>query len=79
MQSEVGVLNDNPEKAPALSPRWKKILFTIVKWTWIPLICMAALFAGLAIGYAVIGHGDFKDVWDLGTWRHLFDLVFAAN
>ncbi|AEI38729.1 hypothetical protein KNP414_00078 [Paenibacillus mucilaginosus KNP414] len=51
----------------------------MLKWTWIPLLCLAALFTGLSIGYAVIGQGDFKDVWDPGTWRHLFDLVFAEN
>ncbi|AFC27064.1 DNA-directed RNA polymerase subunit beta [Paenibacillus mucilaginosus] len=79
MQSEVGVLSENPKKAPALSPRWKKITLTVLKWTWIPLLCLAALFTGLSIGYAVIGQGDFKDVWDPGTWRHLFDLVFAEN
>ncbi|WP_210023616.1 MULTISPECIES: DNA-directed RNA polymerase subunit beta [unclassified Paenibacillus] len=48
----------------------------IIKWTWIPLTCAAALFIGLTIGYVYIGKQSFREVLDISTWRHMFDLIF---
>ncbi|CAM3459917.1 DNA-directed RNA polymerase subunit beta [Marinicrinis lubricantis] len=50
-------------------------------WVWfrrliVPVLCIAALGAGMYAGYVVIGGGDASDVWKLDTWRHVFDLVF---
>ncbi|WP_309248968.1 DNA-directed RNA polymerase subunit beta [Paenibacillus sp. MZ04-78.2] len=74
-QSEVGNLSDNRKKAPAESKRWKKAVFTL--WTWIPFTCIVALLVGLAIGYVYIGKQDFQEVFNLNTWRHAYDLIFA--
>ncbi|KZE77918.1 DNA-directed RNA polymerase subunit beta [Paenibacillus elgii] len=76
-QSEVGNLSDNRKKAPTESKRWKKAVFTFLKWTWIPFTGIVALLVGLAIGYVYIGKQDYHEVFNLNTWRHVFDLIFA--
>ncbi len=47
---------------------------------WLRLIIVLLLFAlclgaGLAIGYGVIGDGDWRDVFSKETWQHIVDLV----
>lgn len=43
----------------------------------IVLFLFLALFGGAAFGYVVIGDQSVGEVWDLDTWRHVLDLVFA--
>ncbi|MVP01523.1 DNA-directed RNA polymerase subunit beta [Paenibacillus lutrae] len=43
----------------------------------IPLICLAALFIGLWLGYAWFGGQPASDIFKISTWKHLFNLVFA--
>lgn len=43
----------------------------------IPVLCLAALILGLAIGYSVLGDRDPAEVFDWRTWKHMWDLVFA--
>ncbi|WP_412761072.1 DNA-directed RNA polymerase subunit beta [Paenibacillus validus] len=40
---------------------------------------MVTLFIGLSIGYVYIGKQPMSEVFDLATWRHLFDLIFAST
>jgi hypothetical protein len=54
-----------------------KALWFAVKLLVIPVVCIAALIAGLAVGYTVLGKGQLADVFDWGTWKHMYDLVFA--
>ncbi|MFB6364620.1 DNA-directed RNA polymerase subunit beta [Paenibacillus elgii] len=70
-------MSDNRKKAPAESKRWKKAVFAFLKWTWIPFTGIVALLVGLAIGYVYIGKQDFQEIFNLNTWRHAFDLIFA--
>ncbi|WP_313731474.1 DNA-directed RNA polymerase subunit beta [Cohnella nanjingensis] len=55
------------------------IVWTSVKILFIPVLCVAALIAGLAIGYVVLGKQQWSDVFDWNTWRHMYDLVFASG
>nr|WP_255654547.1 DNA-directed RNA polymerase subunit beta [Cohnella sp. REN36] len=55
------------------------IVWTTVKILFIPVLCVAALIAGLAIGYVVLGKQQWSDVFDWNTWRHMYDLVFASG
>ncbi|MCZ8514849.1 DNA-directed RNA polymerase subunit beta [Paenibacillus filicis] len=70
-------MSDTPKKTPKLRPRWKVILLGIIRWTWIPVACVLALFAGLALGYVYIGKQSLSDVFQAATWRHVYDLIFS--
>lgn len=54
-----------------------RILWTTFKILIVPLLCVAALVLGLAVGYAVLGGRPVSEAFDAGTWRHMYDLVFA--
>lgn len=58
-------------------PRWARICLSILKASWIPCMCLAALIAGLMIGYVYVGGQEASEVFKLSTWKHLVDLVFA--
>jgi len=76
---------------PALSPKapkptkkrrsaWRAagraVLFS-AKILAIPVLCVAALMFGLAVGYSVLGGREMDEVFDWRTWKHMWDLVFA--
>ena len=56
-----------------------RIMWTSVKILIIPVLCLAALIVGLAIGYVVLGDRPLSEVFDAGTWKHMYDLVFAEG
>ncbi|MFM9281940.1 DNA-directed RNA polymerase subunit beta [Paenibacillus jiagnxiensis] len=43
----------------------------------IPLLLVISLLGGMIVGYVVVGKHSLGDVFDIATWRHVFDLVFA--
>ncbi|MBB6732305.1 DNA-directed RNA polymerase subunit beta [Cohnella sp. CBP 2801] len=52
-------------------------MWTSIKVLIIPVLCIVAVFVGMAIGYVVLGKRELADVFDLNTWKHMYDLVFA--
>ncbi|MFC5403605.1 DNA-directed RNA polymerase subunit beta [Cohnella soli] len=56
-----------------------RIVWVSVKILIIPVLCVAALIVGLAIGYGVLGDRPMSEVFDSSTWKHMYDLVFAAG
>lgn len=56
-----------------------RIVWMSVKILIIPIVCIAALIVGLAIGYVVLGDKPLSDVFDAETWKHMYDLVFAEG
>lgn len=58
-------------------PTWLKIVLGIIKYGWFPVACIAALIVGLTVGYVMLGHQPAGEVFQVQTWKHLFDLVFA--
>lgn len=56
-----------------------QIIWTTIKVLIVPVLCVIALIVGLAIGYVVLGKGELADVFDMNTWRHMYDLVFAEG
>lgn len=52
-------------------------IWLTIKLLLIPAACIAALIAGLAIGYVVLGDKPLSDVFEINTWKHMYDLVFA--
>ncbi|MNI01241.1 DNA-directed RNA polymerase subunit beta [compost metagenome] len=53
------------------------ITLLILKWIRVPFLCLVALAVGLWLGYAKLGKQPVADMWQLDTWKHLYDLVFA--
>lgn len=43
----------------------------------IPFLFFIALIAGAITGYSILGKGSALDVFDLHTWKHMYDLVFS--
>ncbi|UUZ82604.1 DNA-directed RNA polymerase subunit beta [Paenibacillus sp. P26] len=70
-------MSEPPKKAPAERKRWKQVVTGIIRWTWIPAACAAALLAGLAVGYVYIGKQSASDIFHFSTWRHVYDLIFS--
>lgn len=59
-------------------PLWAAITLRVLKALIIPLLCLAALFIGLAVGYVYLGGRPVDDIWQWTTWKHVFDLVFSG-
>jgi len=56
-----------------------QVVWTIVKVFMIPVLCLIALFVGMALGYVALGKRELSEVFDLNTWKHMYDLVFAPG
>ncbi|EJL46570.1 hypothetical protein BAG01nite_25380 [Brevibacillus agri] len=50
---------------------------TVAKIVLVPLLLFFSLVIGLVIGYGVVGHKPTAEVFDLGTYKHMWDLLFA--
>nr|WP_276313800.1 DNA-directed RNA polymerase subunit beta [Exiguobacterium algae] len=42
------------------------------------LLAVAMLALGAVIGYSVIGGGEWRDVFDIDTWRHITDFWLTS-
>lgn len=51
-----------------LIPIWLRIIIVIV-------LLAASLVLGAIFGYAIMGNGKVKDVFEKSTWTHIMDLV----
>lgn len=47
------------------------------KYILLAVAAIVVVFAGLVVGYVVMGNRPLGEVFDFGTWKHLIDLVFA--
>lgn len=62
------------EKKKSIKPRrrafpiWLRIIVIL-------LLAVAALMAGLMIGYGLIGDGNPMDALKIETWQHIIDIV----
>lgn len=64
----------------ALTPRSlnrKRVGWKVAKPFLFIVIWILVIYAGMSVGYVVLGKGSASDVSDFGTWKHVFDLVFA--
>jgi hypothetical protein len=51
--------------------------FVLAKAMLVPFLLFFSLIAGLMIGYGVFGNKPVSEVFDLGTYKHMYDLLFA--
>jgi len=61
-----------------MHPVLRALLWTL-RLTIVPILCIAALIAGLHIGYTKIGGGSAEDVWNPETWLHMLELIFSES
>lgn len=69
-------MSDSEDKGSEAKQERTKF-FLIFRKVWIPFACIAALLLGIMIGYVFIGKQSANEIFNLDTWHHLFDLVFA--
>lgn len=66
-------------KAKVRERSGKNWRFTVAKIVLVPLLLFFSLVIGLMIGYGVVGHKPASEVLDLGTYKHMWDLLFAET
>jgi len=52
---------------------WLRMLRLLV----VPMLLFWAVVAGLYVGYSVLGHQPKGEVFEVQTWKHMFDLMFS--
>ncbi|MGE5701072.1 MAG: DNA-directed RNA polymerase subunit beta [Clostridia bacterium] len=55
---------------------WSRI---VAKLLLVPFLLFFSLVVGLIIGYSVLGKLPASEVFDLGTYKHMYDLIFAGT
>ena len=79
-------LEQTTKPSTSKSPKKKKrkrsgghtfLMFTS-KWLFIFFCFVFSVVLGLVVGYSVLGEGAMSDVFDLNTWKHLYELAFGS-
>lgn len=65
-----------PKKAKRPPIRRYSLTWFLLKLAY-PAIGVLAIFVGLYIGFVILGKGSADEVFDLATWKHLYDLVYG--
>lgn len=58
---------------------WTRYGWPVVRHLIIPAVCILALLVGMAAGYTVLGDRPLSEVWEIETWKHMFDLIFSET
>jgi hypothetical protein len=73
----------NPSKASKKKkPKkklWVRIILRTLRLCLVPFLCLVALYVGLVIGYVRIGGQPYSDIFQLETWKHLYELVYSKS
>ncbi|SDX27693.1 DNA-directed RNA polymerase subunit beta [Paenibacillus sp. CF384] len=72
MEAAKGQSSTRKKRNPAL----RALLWTLRK-SIVPILCIAAVLGGMYMGYSIIGKRPGDEVFDIATWKHMYDLVFA--
>ncbi|AIM25258.1 DNA-directed RNA polymerase subunit beta [Melissococcus plutonius] len=57
-----------------MSP-FRYIFITILKILTVIALVIILYVIGTMIGYSLIGSGNSKDIFNEGTWTHIFDFI----
>lgn len=71
-------MSDKPAAQKRTQPKWLSMTLRILTYIRVPLLCIVALFIGLWIGYVKLGGQATSEIFQVSTWKHLYDLVFAS-
>mgnify|MGYP001476263058 CR=1 FL=1 len=53
--------------------------FQLAQILFIPFLMFFSLVIGLVIGYSVLGDKPASEVFDLNTYKHMYDLIFQGT
>ena len=67
----------NKPKQSAVKRRKRKPAWRIARILIFIAVWVIAIYAGLSVGYVIIGKRPLGDVFQWSTWQHIFDLIFA--
>lgn len=70
-------MSDTPSPKKKKRSKWLNITLKILTAIRVPFFCLVALAAGLWIGYVKVGGQPASEMFQIRTWKHLYDLVFA--
>lgn len=70
-------MSEQKMKKTRTVPNWLRIIWLILKALFVPVLCLGGLAAGLVLGYTYVGGQPASEIFDMGTWKHLYDLIFA--
>ncbi|MWC27217.1 DNA-directed RNA polymerase subunit beta [Paenibacillus sp. MMS18-CY102] len=49
----------------------------MLRWAVVPILLFWATIAGLYVGYSVLGKQPSGEVFQVETWKHVYDLIFS--
>lgn len=49
-------------------PIWLRVII-------VTILIAGSIAAGAVVGYSIIGDGEMKEVFNKGTWTHIFNLI----
>ncbi|WP_090642577.1 DNA-directed RNA polymerase subunit beta [Paenibacillus sp. UNC496MF] len=58
-------------------PAVRALRWTLLK-SIVPVLCVLAIIGGMYLGYAVLGKRPGEEIFRIGTWKHMYDLIFAG-
>lgn len=67
-------VKSKPKERERSGRNWR---ITTVKVVLVPLLLFFSVVVGLMIGYGGVGNKPIAEVFDLGTYKHMWDLMFA--
>jgi hypothetical protein len=67
------------EKTRKQRPFALRALLWTLRAAIVPILLIAALIGGLYVGYVVLGKSPEGDVWEIETWKHMYDLIFSDS
>jgi hypothetical protein len=67
------------EKPRKQRPFALRALLWTLRAAIVPILLIAALIGGLYVGYVVLGKAPEDDVWEIETWKHMYDLIFSDS
>jgi|GEM_PF-577198 len=73
---EAADMTSAKQKQKKTGKPWVNVL---VRMLFVPFLLFISLLIGLLIGYSVIGDKPVSQVFDLDTYKHMYDLIFAGT
>ncbi|EFM09051.1 hypothetical protein PaecuDRAFT_4054 [Paenibacillus curdlanolyticus YK9] len=67
------------KKRKSKSKPKRKAWVTLLRWTVVPILLFWSIIAGLYVGYSVLGKQPGGEVFQVETWKHLYDLIFSNS
>ncbi|WP_127569001.1 DNA-directed RNA polymerase subunit beta [Paenibacillus xylaniclasticus] len=77
-RAERGGSSPSSSKKPRRRKK-RSIWLRLLRMTIVPILLLCSVVAGLYVGYSVFGNQSGAEVYQVKTWRHLYDLMFSKS